>query len=90
MNSEIEIREGLPTDKAALEILYPAAFLDEDLLGLVNALLSEKNGVLSLVAINDEGVVGHILFTVCGIAGCHEKAALLGPVAVTPEFQRRG
>jgi putative acetyltransferase len=90
MRNGIEIRESLLTDNEALEELYPAAFPDEDLLPLVSELLQEEDGILSLVANYDKTVVGHVVFTMCSIAGSNERVALLGPVAVSPQFQRRG
>lgn len=86
----IEIRESLPADMEALERLYPAAFPDEDLLPLLRELLSEEAGVLSLVALRDGEVVGHIAFTMCGIDGRDEKVNLLAPLAVSPRLHRRG
>ena len=90
MSSGIEIRESLPTDGKALEDLYPAAFPDEDLLPLLRELLSEKDNVFSLVAVSEGMLVGHIVFTTCGIAGRREKVGLLGPLAVSPAVQRQG
>jgi putative acetyltransferase len=88
--SPLEIRESTPDDLNALEFLYPAAFPDEDLLPLVKALLHDVPGILSLVATLDSAVVGHIVFTPCRIADGPENVALLGPVAVAPDRQRRG
>lgn len=90
MSPETEIRENRPGDWAALETLYPAAFPDEDLLPLVKDLLLETSGVLSLVAIIDTSLAGHVIFTTCGIAGTTEALALLGPLAVSPARQRQG
>lgn len=75
---------------ASIERLYPAAFPEEDLLPLVRQLLTEDPGILSLVAEAGEATVGHILFTLCGISGSDAKAALLAPLAVAPEWQRKG
>jgi putative acetyltransferase len=90
MNDPVEIRESLPNDVAAIEDLYPRAFPDEDLIPLVRALLREKSGVLSLVAIAEAAVAGHVVFTTCGVVGRSERVALLGPLAVAPDRQRRG
>ena len=90
MLDEIEIRESGPADLAALEKLYPAAFPDEDLLPLLRDLLKEEPLVLSLVAVTDQTLVGHAVFTVCGLAGCADKLAMLGPLAVVPDRQRGG
>lgn len=86
----VEIREGAPGDRAAIEALYPAAFPDEDLLPLVRALLDRAPGVLSLVAVVGQSVAGHGLFTPCGVAGSGERIALLGPLAVAPARQGQG
>ena len=56
----------------------------------MHELLSEEDGVLSLVAICDGRLVGHVAFTMCGIAGSNETIGLLAPLAVTPRFQRCG
>lgn len=90
MIDEIEIRESLPTEVFSIEKLYPAAFPGEDLLPLVRELLREKSIVLSLVGIADRKIAGHVVFTLCSIVGAAEKVALLGPLAVAPERQRRG
>lgn len=89
--SDIEIRAGDAGDFAALETLYPAAFPAEDLLSLVSALLREpEDVVLSLVALTGATLVGHILFTVCGIRKREATVALLGPLAVAPAYQQTG
>lgn len=90
MSKEIEIRGSLPTDTSLIERLYPDAFPDEDLLPLVQELLREEQNVLSLVAILHRTLAGHVVFTMCSIAGRTDKVALLGPIAVAPHMQRRG
>jgi putative acetyltransferase len=90
MTDEFDIRESLPTDMAALDALYPLAFPDEDLLPLARDLLRGDTHVLSLVAIAGPTLVGHIVFTMCGLAGRSGSVALLGPLAVAPHRQRRG
>ena len=90
MTDKIDIRESLPTDVSAIESLYPDAFPDEDLLPLVRDLLSAGSDVISLVAVADKALVGHVVFTACGIVGRTEKVALLGPLAVAPARQRQG
>lgn len=90
MIEKIEYRESLPSDVAAIEELYPDAFPDEDLLPLVRELLKEDSIVLSLVGIADQTLAGHIVFTMCKIAGRSDRVALLGPLAVASNWQRRG
>lgn len=57
---------------------------------LVNALRKSISFVpeLSLVAVIDEKIVGHILFTKIQIGDSTELA--LAPLSVLPEYQRRG
>ncbi len=90
MIEKIETRESLPNDAASIERLYREAFPDEDLLPLVRELQREGPNVVSLVAIADKALVGHVIFTTCGIVGGAEKVALLGPLAIAPARQRQG
>ena len=90
MMEEIEIRESLSGDVGSIERLYPAAFPDEDLLPLVRDLLEEGPAVLSLVALVDEALAGHIMFTDCGLAGQPGTVSLLAPLAVAPAHQQHG
>ena len=85
---------NLRTSKAAdlpdLESLYPRAFPDEELLPLVRELLQAPDIATSLASEIDSRVVGHIVFTTCGIEGQEVQASLLGPLAVAPEWQGKG
>ena len=89
MAENIQVRESRPADDSAITKLYPAAFPDEDLLPLLRELLEEE-GVLSLVALFDGKLAGHVAFTMCGISGKPDKVAMLAPLAVAPEMQMRG
>ena len=84
-----EICPALPGDLDDIARLYPDAFPDEDLLPLVSALVSEQSGVLSLIAVRNGLLCGHVCFTRCQIAA-RESVALLGPLAVAPRVQRTG
>ncbi len=90
MDDSVDIRRSVPADEGALAHLYPDAFPGEDLLPLVRALLREEAGVLSLVAVKDGAVVGHILFTQGTVDPAGERVALLGPLAVATRVQRQG
>ena len=90
MIDSVEVRESLPSDVPLIEKLYPSAFPDEDLLPLVMDLLREEPIVLSLVGVADNHLVGHALFTTCSIVGRTDNVALLGPLAVSPAWQRQG
>lgn len=90
MLKDPEIRESVQADARQIETLYPEAFPEEDLLPLVRDLLQDTAVAISLVATIDGQIVGHAIFTRCGVAGGNVKAALLGPLAVAPAWQRRG
>ena len=90
MLEKIEIRESLSSDIASIEKLYQDAFPNEDLLPLVRELLPKTPIVLSLVGTIGTSLVGHVIFTTCGIAGNTHKVALLGPLAVATSWQRQG
>lgn len=94
MPEEFTLRLSVPQDRAAFMALYPRAFPQEDLTGLVGTLLEGGPSVLSLVACEakgPEGPIGHVAFTLCAPdpAGA-PQAALLAPLAVAPERQGRG
>jgi putative acetyltransferase len=86
----IVVRESLPSDIASIETLYADAFPEEDLRPLVRELLSQEPMVLSLVGHAHRALVGHVIFSACGIVGRSDRVALLGPLAVAPNAQRRG
>jgi len=83
------IRAAAPGERAGMLALTPRAFPEEDLTGLVRALIAEP-GVLSLVACAQREVAGFVLLTPCRVAGGAGRLALLGPLAVAPERQFRG
>jgi putative acetyltransferase len=90
MSYELEIRESVQADASAIESLYPQAFPDEDLLPLVRDLLQHSAIAVSLVGAIDSRIAGHAIVTMCGVVGSSVKAALLGPLAVAPAWQRQG
>lgn len=76
-------------DKSHIPTLYAAAFPQEDLVPLVEALLADP-AVLSLSAHIDDRLIGHVLFTHGKLEDRSETVALLGPLAVHPDHQRQG
>ena len=90
MASEFEIRKCCSRDSAVILDLYPKAFPDEELRPLVAQLLVEKTDVLSLIARVNQVIVGHALFTICGVSDRREDVSLLGPLGVVPSYQRQG
>jgi len=59
---------------------------------IVDKLRTNCDGLLSLVALQDEKIIGHILFSPVTIEGSFGmlKGMGLAPMAVLPEFQRQG
>ena len=84
----IAVREEGPDDLTAIREVNDRAF-DQPLEGrIVDALRAHGAVRLSLVAEVERRVVGHILFSPVTSAGADGLG--LGPMAVTPEQQRRG
>ena len=87
-NNVIEIREEQPGDVDAVREVNRQAFDQEQEGRIVDALRERGAAILSLVAVADGVVVGHIIFsplTVGPVVG-----AALGPMAVVPAHQRQG
>ncbi|MEZ4382849.1 MAG: N-acetyltransferase [Nannocystaceae bacterium] len=89
----LRIREERATDAAAIAALVEAAFGQPDEAELVAALRRAGALTLSLVALVDDAIVGHVAFSPVTIAGAEAatRGALgLAPMAVAPSWQRRG
>ncbi len=85
------IRPEQEADHAAVRAVNTAAFDTAAEADLVDALRTQAQPLVSLVAEEKREVVGHILFspvTLVGHAGL--KLAGLAPMAVTPAYQRKG
>jgi len=88
----LSIRPEQPEDHAAVFVVNERAFETSAEARLVDALRPVAQPLISLVAVLENQVVGHILFTpvtVEGDAGT-PKAMALGPMAVLPEYQNQG
>lgn len=87
--------EGLE-DSAEIRSVVEAAFSSSPLghhgeADLVERLRNFCPDVLSLVAKHEEQIVGHVLFSPAVIEGSDSLCGMgLGPMAVSPAFQRRG
>jgi putative acetyltransferase len=94
MDDMVEIRLERDTDHDAIFQLTKLAFGRDIEAKLMELLI--KNNIyqkeLSLVAINDDEILGHILFTRISIEPKQENfnAVILGPLAVKPDSQRLG
>jgi len=84
----IEIREEQARDKAGVRRVNTEAFGQPDEAELVDALREQCSGRLSLVALDGDDVVGHILFTPATLE--HVEGMGLAPMAVLPSRQRDG
>lgn len=88
----IEIREEREDDYDAVQIVNDRAFGTPEEGRIVNTLREICPGTLSLVAVSDEKIVGHIFFSPVTID--HEDTRVIGmglaPMAVLPEFQNQG
>ena len=84
----IQIRDERPEDLPAIREVNDRAF-GQDLEGkLVDQLRANGAALLSLVAIDQNRLVGHIFYSPASIAGV--TGAALGPMALLPEHQRTG
>lgn len=88
----ITIRKELPDDIGAIHTLIEQAFDQPDEAKLVDRLRENGALTISLVAVQDSAVVGHIGFSPVSIEpGAPDFKALgLAPVAVLPQFQNKG
>ena len=81
------LREETAADHAAVRQVVSLAFGHEVEADLVDRLRADGDVALSLVAADEERIVGHILFSPMRAPF---RALALAPVAVLPERQRQG
>jgi putative acetyltransferase len=89
---DVVIRPRTPADDPAIARLNDEAFGTPGEARLIQALREAGLAAVELVAADDTGVVGHILFSVLELAvdGRAVKALALAPMAVAPTHQRMG
>lgn len=85
---DLTLRVETPLHMEAVREVNRRAFGHDNEADLVDRLRENAKFRLSLVALVDDQVVGHILFT--DMTGVTQRLAGLGPLAVLPEYQRRG
>ena len=85
------IRAEQPGDWVAVHRVNESAFETHLEVDLVDALRRQEPAVLSLVAVRDGSVVGHIMFSPVTLSE-HPDLKLMGlaPMAVVPRHQRAG
>ena len=81
-----------PADVTAIRAVHESAFPSAQEADLVDALRADGDLVLSLVAVKDGGVAGHIAFSRMTVKNEAQDfpAVALAPLAVTPDLQRWG
>lgn len=93
----MKIRKSTESDLNDLLDVETKAFGTEkgpEIASLVSGLLHDPSAMplLSLIAVDDDKAIGHILFTKARIADSQESisTAILAPLAVIPEAQSKG
>jgi putative acetyltransferase len=90
----VTVRIAVASDLADLLRIHRLAFGDAKVADLVAAMLRDPSArpVLSLLAVQDDRAVGHILFTRARLTAPDSPhgAAILAPLGVVPDAQRRG
>lgn len=89
----MEIRLATAEDAAAISDVLTAAFPTDAEARLVERLCAAGNDELSLVAVEGDQVLGHVLFSPVSVHRNGRNVATglgLAPVAVTPARQSRG
>ncbi len=86
------IRKAEAADLPAIRKIHDAAFGGPGEGRLVADLAADGLDTLSLVAIEDEAVVGHVLFSplLVEVDGKAIRALALAPLGIAPAYQRRG
>lgn len=86
------IRREQNGDAAGIRAVHVSAFPTDAEARLVDAIRKNGNTSVSLVAVLDDRIVGHVLFSPVSIEGDTGSARGVGlaPVAVRHEHQRRG
>lgn len=87
----IQIRSETDNDKTAVYDINAAAFATETEAKLVDALRKSASEYISQVAVEDQNVVGHIMFTPVTLEPFEDLRLMgLAPMAVSPSLQRGG
>ncbi len=87
----IRVRPETDADRAAVFAINTAAFPTDEEARLVDSLRMSADPLVSLVAVDNDDVVGHIMFSTVTLAPFDElKLMGLAPMAVSPSLQRSG
>src|SRR5690348_10587528 len=91
----MDIRPEIPADEKAISKVIGAAFLNAEHSGgneaqIVETLRRAGTLAVSLVAAEDDRIIGHVAFSPVTVDGRSDGWFGLGPVAVEPARQREG
>ena len=93
----MKIRNSYKSDRLEIEKVHTTAFGKDkgtEIAELVNGLFDDKTAepILSLVAVKNKKIIGHVLFTKVNIAHTpvSVSARILAPLAILPEVQAKG
>jgi len=93
----LEIRKSTEADRGDIEKIHTKAFGEKkgpEIAELVNGLFDDKTAMplLSLVAVENDQLIGHILYTKSVLTGNDKPISirLLAPLAVLPDAQSKG
>jgi predicted N-acetyltransferase YhbS len=93
----LELRISKKSDIAEISNVHLKAFGEEkgpEISNLVLGLLQDETAMplLSLVAVSDKKIIGHILFTKADVTGTAKSVSvrILAPLAVLPHYQNSG
>src|SRR4030095_3872081 len=88
----LTLRDETPEDIPAIHHIHTAAFGRPNEADLVDALRRHNALTISLIAVQDGHIVGHIAFSPVTITSSTATMVALGlaPMAVLPAYQRRG
>ena len=87
----VQIRPETEADRTAVFGINAAVFPTDAEARLVDSLRASADPLVSLVAVEDEDVVGHIMFTPVTLAPFDDLRLMgLAPMAVSPSVQRTG
>jgi len=91
----IEIRNEIPADMPAIEAVTISAFLNAPHAGhheqfIVSALRRDGQLLVSLVALAEGKMIGHVAVSPVSLSGGAPGWCGLGPISVLPGYRRRG
>lgn len=88
----MRVRPERASDFESIDRIERLAFARADEARLVRSVRTSASWFLSLVAVDDDRLVGHVLFSPVQIVGAIDAPPAVGlaPVAVLPEHQGRG